>query len=107
MRRLAVLGLVLSVTALLFGGAVQAEQATSVSYQAQGTWGVLTISGAPGQPFAAWDSSGALVASGGLPESEVSMAVSNCGPNAQGILLHVRVGETVFMATDDGGWFWD
>lgn len=74
----------------------------------EGPTGMLEISAPRGTPYAAWNSEGAMVASGMMSESMASMPVWTSGPDPQGIVLYVHVGGAQFaLGIDDNGWVFE
>ena len=93
---------------LLLGSAGEARNFTGIRYQAQGEWGLLTITNAEGQPFWALDAAGQTVASGTVTSGSFNTLAKNVGPDASGALLRVRVGDGPLIAVVvDPDWLWD
>lgn len=77
-----------------------------VHYNAVGPTGSLTIMNAAGKSFHAVASNGLVVASGVVASDAHTVPACNSGPMAQGVLLQVHVGESLF-ATTDKEWIWE
>ena len=116
MQKLFALALVLGV-AVLVGGVAdatgdgtgngnQASAPIGVRYDWAGGDGEMSIVGAPGMPFQAFDSLGQSVAAGVLSAEFVSVPVGNSGTGADGVVLHVIVGDDI-VAVADPDWEWN
>lgn len=112
MKHLVLLASVLALSLLAVTPAVsQAKGSTSVgcAYTAhQGPMGMLEVAAAPGASYMAWNTDGAIVASGVMSEPTHAMPVWTSGPDPMGIILHVQIGESHFaLGIDDNGWVFE
>jgi hypothetical protein len=106
MRKFTMLAVVLALAGSLFiGASSQASPTTVVTYDTIGSVGLLTITNALGETYQARNSLGQTVASGLVLSPLFTVPATNSGPDANGVMLRVRVGLLTYYVADPD-WEW-
>lgn len=106
MRKLLALAVILALALLVVGTSADAKGNIGARYVWAGSMGQLSIANANGLQYTAYDSQQMCVSAGTVEGNLFTVMCGNSGPDANGVVLTVTVGEVVFDI-GDWDWHWD